>query len=105
MLAMASRHRCGGHGRGAWNLRHKRRVSLAALLFVLLVGIASGQTADINAGVVIVTVDDSTALQDLDDFYLGLNIDVGSVYNGLNFTDELLVQLASNLAPAQVTSR
>lgn len=62
---------------------------------------ASAQTT-INAGTVLVTVDDTAATQDLDDFYLGINIDTGSIYNGMNFTDPLLIQLASNLAPAQV---
>lgn len=59
------------------------------------------QPSIVNAGTVLISLDDTVALQDLDDYYLGVNIDTGSIYNGLNFTDPLLIQLASNLAPAQ----
>lgn len=74
----------------------RQRLCIATTLVAFAVGSAAQ-----DAGSVIVTVMDGSAVQNLDDYYIGVNIDTGSVYNGLNFSDPLLVQLAANLAPAQ----
>jgi hypothetical protein len=82
---------------------------LAALALLLLHaaaadGAASSDTDSSSAAPVTlaVTVNDTAVTAVLDDFYLGYNIDSGSLYHGIALSNPVFTQLARNLAPAQL---
>jgi hypothetical protein len=49
-----------------------------------------------------VAVNDAAAVNTLDSLYLGYNIDSGSLYHNIDLGSPTFVQLAKNLAPAQL---
>ena len=51
---------------------------------------------------VFVAVNDTAAVQTLDDLYQGYNIDSGSLYVNIQLSNSVLQQLVRNLAPAQL---
>jgi heparanase 1 len=51
---------------------------------------------------VTLSVNDATAIQTVDELYLGFNLDSGSLYRGIDLGDPVLQRLTANLAPAQL---
>ena len=80
-----------------------RGMLLAPLLAVILSAHTSlAQPSGAPASPVNITVSDASPVAQLDSFFVGLNIDTASVYCALDFADATLIQLAANLAPAQL---
>ena len=82
--------------------RLARRGACGAL--VLAAGALAQAASDASASpaaLLAVTVSDVAPVKTLDDYYIGVNLDTGSLYNNIDLTDPVLTQLAANLAPAQ----
>jgi hypothetical protein len=76
----------------------------ARVAFVALLRAGAAAASAPPAVTVAVAVADGAgaAVQELDDLYLGYNIDSGSLYQGIQLDNALLGALSRNLAPAQL---
>jgi heparanase 1 len=76
----------------------------ARLVFALLPwAVVARAPAGTPSGIAVnVAVNDAAAVISLDDLYLGYNIDSGSLYHNIDLGNPTFVQLAKNLAPAQL---
>lgn len=72
---------------------------MRALAFIAF--FASAQVSHAQQAVA-VTVADGSPVQILDDLFLGVNLDSGSLAKNIQLSNAVLVQLARNLAPAQL---
>jgi heparanase 1 len=74
----------------------------ALLLCAAAQAVAAHAPAALAAVAVNVAVNDAAAVNSLDSLYLGYNIDSGSLYHNIDLGSPTFVQLAKNLAPAQL---
>ena len=76
--------------------------SLSAPLLLLLLSLSLHRACSAALSYAFSIDTSGLPLNTVDDHWLGVNIDTGSLYHGLRFDDPALIRLARYLAPAQL---